>query len=276
MKVVRISGAAILVALALGALAPSTALALRNLPEAGKCNEVAVGTGAYKNNSCTTLATVSKPGNFEFKPLELAEDLEWGGATTEMKLVTTGHPTVSCKSGAVLGRFTGPKTTSVKVTFRECTNPIAQTCQTNATEAGVIEFVPLEGEFGFIKNEVVEGKIRVSVGLDLKPAGPITDLTTYVCGPTAETAAVEGSVIAKFKEIDKLTRATNLYYMGSRTAQSPESFQEGPKDTLSTTYAGPGGVTTAGTVLKGKEQGGTNSPVTTQFEYVMKAIEREG
>jgi hypothetical protein len=271
MKVVRISGATALAALAVGAFAPSAALSA--LPEAGKCTEVEPGKGAWANNTCTKRATSStRPGSWEFKALEATEDIEFGGPSNEVKLITSGHPTIRCKSSGVGGRYTGAKTALVKWTFHECTNPIAQTCQTNPSEAGVIEAAPLEGELGFIKNEVVEGKIKVSVGMDLKPQPPLTDVTTYTCGASAESAAIAGSAIAKYKEIDKMTRAADLYFSATGSQQIPQAFQGGAPDTLTTTYTP--SLTSAPTGLKTTVLGSTNSPVTTNPEYEVKAFER--
>ncbi len=120
--------------------------------------------------------------------------------------------------------------------------------------------LPLEAELGFTKNELKEGKIVVSVGLDLKPTSPLPALVTYECGSVLETARLEGSVIGQEKPIDKMTSEMNLIYStNTKGAQLYQKFQEGLQDTLSTTYQVGIESTTAPTTLKIKSYLGTNS-----------------
>jgi hypothetical protein len=217
----------------LGALcvpAAAAAPASAALPEYGHCTEVTPpATGKFAASNCIKLATL-KPGKFEFKPIEGTEGIEGGGVGTAIRVRTSGHPTLYCGSISIISKWTGPKTAVVKWILTECHNLINQTCQ-SGTNTGDIESNPLEGELGFVKSEPPQ-----SIGLDIKPQTPLTTLFSYMCGTSLETANVEGSVIARVRPINKVTREQNIIISIVNGQQFPQSFEGGPTDTLSTTY----------------------------------------
>jgi len=92
-----------------------------------------------------------------------------------------GHATIKCIDANISGEWRGGKTATVEIEFQGCQNPQEQPCQTAQTKSE-IKTLPLEGELGFIKNQVKEGKLVITVGLDLKPQAPLTELATYECG----------------------------------------------------------------------------------------------
>jgi hypothetical protein len=171
-------------------------------------------------------------------PASATEDLTFSGGGIEVKLATAGHEKISCVVANVKGTFTGPKTASAEIELQGCSNEKGDSCG-SATNENQIKFNTLEAEVGFIQNVVVEGHRRIKVGIDFKPQAPQTSLASYKCGTESQlpTAAIEGSVIAADKPIDTMKEEDKLvFHVKPSGAQDPESFQESPKDTLSTTF----------------------------------------
>jgi hypothetical protein len=237
MKGIRIWGACLLAALAAGAIAASSASAL-SLPEAGRCVKVGIGAGAYSGGNCVTHATKGG-GRWEWVPVAGTEKQAFSGTGGETTLTTAGHSTIKCIDANFTGEYTGPKTATVQIEFQGCQNSKEQLCQSvqNPQNHSEISTLPLEAELGFIRNELKEEKPIVTVGMDLKPQPPLTNLATYECIGSSEQGHIEGSVIGKVSPIDKMTTTMNLLYLARKTGeQVPTHFQEGPNDTLTTTF----------------------------------------
>jgi hypothetical protein len=220
------------------AMASAAQAAPANLPEAGRCVKVATGTGAYGGASCLLLAAPGR-GKYEWTPAGATEKQAFSGSGLETKLTTAGHPTITCVAANIAGEWTGPKTASVSVELQGCSTPSGAQCQTvtNPQNRSEIKLTGVEGELGFIRYEEVEGKLIVVPGFDLKPQPPLTELAAYECTGSSEVGHIEGSVIGKVKPFDKMTTEFNLLYLLAKSgAQVPEEFQEGPKDTLTTTF----------------------------------------
>ena len=260
MKRLRISGMCLSTVLAICAFSAGTAAA--SLPETGRCLKVAMGTGIYAGPSCVTLAKPGK-GTYEWTPVSGAEKQTFSGSGLESIITTVSHPTIKCLAANLLGEWTGPKVATVTIEFQACTDPAGQQCTspTNPQNKTEIKTMPLEAELGFIKHEEVEGKLRIVVGLDLKPTPPLTSLAAYECGTSGEVAHIEGSVIGKIGPVGKMTTASNLVYFATKSGeQRPESFQEASKDTLTTTFTS--GIETLGSgasALTIKEYKGNNA-----------------
>jgi hypothetical protein len=230
--------------LILGGCLASVALAVSSpaqaaLPEVGRCVKVALGKGAYRDGKCLTHETGTR-GKWEWMPASATETLTFGGGGTEVKLATAGHELIECVVANVKGTFTGPKAASAEFELQGCSNAKGESCG-SATNENQIKSNTLEAELGFIQNVVVEGHRHVKVGLDFRPQSPQTSLASYKCGNESQaqlpTAAIEGSVIAALKPIDTMKEEANLiFHVRFNGIQDPESFQESPKDTLSTTF----------------------------------------
>src|SRR5207247_7504317 len=92
-------------------------------------------------------------------------------------------------------------------------------------------------EVGFIKNQTIEGKTMLSVGLDLKPTPPFSDLIMYECTGSSEIAHVQGSVIGKATPWNKMSTVYKVLYFARKTGQQvPENFESAPTDTLTTKF----------------------------------------
>jgi hypothetical protein len=208
------------------------------VPEIGRCVKVATGAGVYGGANCTTAAKVGK-GTYEWTPVSQTEKQTFSGSGLETILTTGGHSTIKCLVANFGGEWTAPKTASVTVEFQGCYNAGGQQCQstTNPQNKSEIKTFPVEGELGFIKHEVKEGKLIIVVGLDLKPQSPLTQLAEYECTGSKETGHLEGSVIGAIKPFNRMTTESNLLYSATKAGeQRPEAFQGGPKDTLTTRF----------------------------------------
>jgi hypothetical protein len=215
------------------------------LPEVGRCVKVALGTGAYRDGKCLTHETGTR-GKWEWMPASVTENLTFSGGGSLVKLATAGHEAIECAVANAKGTFTGPKTASVELELQGCTNTKGESCGSAGNE-NQIKSNTLEAELGFIQNILVEGHRRVKVGMDFRPQSPQTALANYKCGTGSQlpSAAIEGSVIAVAKPIDTMKEEANLiFHVRFNGTQVPESFQESPNDTLSTTFTS--GVETSG------------------------------
>jgi hypothetical protein len=264
MKVIRVGQRCLLAALALSAIACASASAssiyeVRGLPEIGRCVKVGIAKGVYRGAQCITVEKKGL-GAYEWTQVNATEKFTFAGSGLESILTTTGLPKIKCIAANATGEWTGGKTASVTIEFQGCTNALGKQCQSGPVNKSEIKTLPLEGELGFIRNELVEGKLIVVVGLDLKPQPPLTDLAIYECGSATETSKLEGSVIGKIQPINKMTLESNLLYTTkSNGEQLYKKFQGGPEDVLSTTFTSGVTSTTAPTTLKIKTETGKNS-----------------
>jgi hypothetical protein len=264
MKVIRVGQRCLLAALALSAVACASASAsspyeIRGLPEVGRCVKVPTGTGVYTGALCIHVETKGL-GKYEWTQVNATEKDTFKGSGLESILATAGHPKIKCIASNFVGEWTGPKTSTLTVEFQGCVNELGQQCSSNPQNKSEIKTLPLEGVLGFIRNELVEGKLIINVGLDLKPQPPLTALAIYECGTVTESAHIEGSVIGKIKPFNKMTTESNLVYT-TRTngEQLYTKFQGGPLDTLSTTFTSGIESTTAPSTLKIIGETGKNS-----------------
>ncbi len=237
MKGLRISRRCLTAALVICAAVPGTAWAAHSLPEAGRCVKVPVGTGTYSTANCVFVAKGETGKKFEWIPASVTEQLTFSGSGLETTLTTAGHPTIKCVAANIAGEWTGAKTASVTMELQGCTTPTGAQCQSGPQNHSEIKTLPDEAELGFVKHEEIEGKLRVVVGLDLKPTPPLTALAEYECTGSGQTAHVEGSVVARAKPFDKMTTELNVLVTATTTGvQVPEQFEGGPKDTLTTSF----------------------------------------
>jgi hypothetical protein len=240
MRGTRIGWLCLLSSIVVGAaLAPSASAAeyeVHALPELGRCVKVTPGTGTYRGGSCIKVDPGGK-GKYDWIQLTAEEERTFSGSAGSSTLVTAGHTTITCSTATISGEYTGPKNATVNITFHSCTNSSAAQCQSEPLTKGEIKTLPLDAELGFIKNQVKEGKTRISVGLDLKAQSPFPDLITFECGGVAESNRVDGSVIGRVLPINRMTTVSKLLYTRSKAGlQQPEKFEGGPKDTLTTTF----------------------------------------
>jgi len=232
MKRIKMGGA-LVVALVVSIAAATSASA--TLPELGRCVAVEKGTGEYFGAACVKPA--SGKGNHNWLPGP-GPNKKFVGSAGPVTLETVGGYGIVCSSGELTGEYTGPKTESVTLALVGCLEKVTERkCETLPIKEGEIETVGVEGEVGFIK-----GGATPRVGLDLKPAAPIT----FECGTGPEVhtfLSLEGSVIGLIKPATSMRSFFRAFFTASHGIQNPEQFEGGVKDTLTlqrtTAPAGP-------------------------------------
>lgn len=228
------------------AIASSSASAA--LPELGRCLPVegvregkkTVYHGAYKGKTCQKASTNGR-GRYEFYPGPGTKNHFYGLAEEpEPVLETVGGAKVSCGVIVFKGEYTGPKTEKVAITFAGCEEGALGSqkyCQSNPAKEGEIEGAQtFEGELGLIA-----AGAKPVVGWDIKGSGP---MFTFTCGKLPEVSSVqtiEGSVIGILSkgffgtDINKMSLHSVIKYTAVKGHQSPEEFEGGLPDVLTTT-----------------------------------------
>ncbi len=235
MRTIRTGALALVATVAvLGAVTSSASAAL---PELGRCVPSPTKTGKYVGSQCLKLA--NGRGGYEWLAGPGAQPKFEGFTESEVPLETTGKKKVVCSAASFEGEYTGPKTETVTVDFIGCTYTATnQPCGTGPTKETEFES-KLEGELGYI-----EGGAHPKVGWDLKPKSPSTNFAAFVCvqppavPPVVETPVVgtiEGSVIGRVLPIDKMNFEQKIAYKALKGVQSPQQFEGGAKDTLTST-----------------------------------------
>lgn len=237
-RIVRMAGSMVACAL-IGGVAVGTASA--ELPEFGRCVEVAPKTGEYAGKSCLTPA----PGKGKWTFLPGAGEKKKFTAEVELAtLKTTGGKEIACQSGESEGEYTGVKTVAVsKLVFKNCVIAGAKTffegfCQNIGAFRGEVTASELVGELGYIRS----GE-KPRAGLDFKPKLGKA-LATFECGGANELTErgmgtgtpleTEGSVIGRVTIIDKMVQDNIVKFQAKGGAQIPEQFEGGGRDTLVT------------------------------------------
>lgn len=228
-------------------------IAQREIPEFGRCVKVEgvkegktkTYDGSFNDSGCLS---PSKGGEYEWTTGPGADPSFTATAGKSTLEAVGGASTVSCAHAAFAGDYTGAKTATATVTFTGCklaTNK--QACQSAGAASGEIVTSQLQGSLGFAKDAVEEGKLALSVGLDLSQAPTIL---TAECGAGAKLS-VSGSVIAPFGTLDKTVASNTLSFKATAGVQDPEEFEGGAKDTLATTV-GTGSPAQSGLTSKAK------------------------
>lgn len=216
--------------------------AQRLLPNLGRCQKVtpegsgktAVYHGGYVDSACIE-ENVKHEGHYEWVtgPGPAAK---FTSTSTAVTLETAGKAKVSCKASQGQGEYTGTKTATLGLKLTGCTLASSkESCQSGGAAAGEISVAGLSAKLGFIQ-DVSEGtEIHVSLGWDLQREPSIVSAE---CGAAKSALLVTGSVIGPISPIDKMVSAYTVKFSATGAKQSPESFEEMPKDTLSAALGG--------------------------------------
>jgi hypothetical protein len=258
MKHHRMLGLGLLGALALTvAVAPSASGSeynLHALPEIGRCAKVGKG-GEYRGSKC--IRSEPAHGNFNWFSGAGAKK-HFVASFKAFRLKSSGNQ-ITCASGTAEGEYTGPKNFRVpKLVLQGCQQSIAfgaeGFCQNSGATNGEITTKELEGDLGFISHPK-----KLKMGWDLKPVSE-SNLVVFECGGANEvlgkslgtgvTRELQGSVIGKVEPIDKMSGEQAVFYEATGTTQTPQHFEGGVKDTL-TTLVGPS-KTPEATALEGR------------------------
>ena len=214
------------------------------LPEFGRCAKAQSVTegkklvyhGLYLTSGCTTESS-ERTGKYEWSAGPGA-NRRFTGTSAKLTLETLAGAQVLCSAGTNEGEYTGPKTEAVTLKLTGCAmgpKGAGASCQTSSASPGEIQTAALQGSLDYIKEN--EEPATPVVGLDLKPKAG-ANLAVFECGGT--TVSVSGSAIAPITAVDKMLKAFKVKAVASAGHQSPEAFETGPTDTLTSTRSGGG------------------------------------
>src|SRR5438128_760354 len=118
MSRIRIIGVGLLATVAILTIAAASASA--DPPELGRCLNIAPATGKYKGPNCQAEATATEH-KYEWFPGPGAKPaFEAEGLYIHLERPTGEQ--VFCAPGAIFGKWTGPKTASVEILWKNCAN----------------------------------------------------------------------------------------------------------------------------------------------------------
>ena len=245
MRPMKLAAALFVALLTMGAALTANAAAA--LPEFGRCVPATTPkTGEYAGARCTR--PVAGKGSYNFIPGP-GEHPKFEGVNSLVVVLEMPKLTINCAAETFNGEYTGPKTVSVTVDLIGCANGAGKKCQSNPAKESEIEPPgALEGEIGMIKVGSKTG-----VGLDIKRSPVIVAFTCGEFGEVPEdTGVVEGSLIGKIAPINSMHEELRLQYKTAEGKQVPESFEGGPKDTLTVQLVSGLGSTTEPALFKEK------------------------
>jgi hypothetical protein len=222
------------------------ATAAAELPELGRCIEVATKTGKYGGSHCVSPSKTGK-GRYEWLPGPGARKKFTANVESPvLQGAGASKLNVKCEFGEVEGEYTSEKAASItKLLLLNCRTPlkpgeavIKTWCQNVGAFRGEVTAQELTGELGYI-----ERSLRTLVGLDVK-AKTGKALAIFECGGALEVGEhgtgtgtlveVEGSVIGRVKKIDSMAEENLVTFTVKNGAQVPEQLEGGAKDTLIT------------------------------------------
>jgi hypothetical protein len=226
-----------------GSLAAASVVAIKAqevLPELGRCvlapsekvEKTTVYHGGYVASDCVE-KNEGHLGKYEWIPGAVAN--HFTGSSKAVTLETTGKSLIKCLASSSSGEYTGTKSATLGLTLTGCVlKSTGESCQTGAT-AGEIATGPLEAQLGFIKDLENGSEVVSPVGWDLKNGSSIISGS---CGASKQSLVVTGSVIGEISANNKMVSAYTLKFAQTAGKQSPEAFEEAPKDTLSESLGG--------------------------------------
>jgi phospholipase C len=231
------------------------------LPEGGACQLAPVEAanarhGRYTTPACTTKSS-TESGEYEWTPT--LTNVGFTSTNAGASLETVGGARITCTAGAGRGQYTGPKTQTVSFSFSGCTNAALASCQSAGAESGEIALNALVGELGFIRDQLTEGKVQVTVGVAFKPEQQ-PYAASFECGGTigqpGAAALIKGAVIAPLTPLEKMSTSGALKFAASSGLQRPKSFEGGATDVLFASFAGGAferaGLTASNTLANGE------------------------
>jgi hypothetical protein len=265
----RIAGTCLIAALALSALATTSASAfVREPPEIGRCLKHT--GGKWKNGTCKTAAKVTSEQKYEWYPAygeaangetKLAEKVKFKAISKEgtlIQLTTVSGEGIACKHQFADGEATGPKTLkSFNIRFTECAEAGQKCTSTNpkASEPGEIKVKELNGLIGIEKFGETHAKDKVA-NLFKPSSGEI--FTEFECGGIPVT--VKGEVLNPLTA-NAMKLSATVKFVASKGKQKPEKFATDPTGTKRVLFSNKlvgGGITQAGqsltTIQTGEEK----------------------
>jgi hypothetical protein len=237
MNRIRIMGLTVVAALALTALAASSASAL---PELGECVKIGSTGGRYTEGNCVKKAKKDRTtgeylGEYEWEKGTAVAELNFVSSGGKGTLETASGTRITCENESAAGEWIKlksiKKVTNVIVTFKGCelSNP-KNKCNTKGAATGEIVTDPLKGKIGLTNKKAKE------VGEELTPkAGKTKVFVRFECGPVTVEVGVKKKetkteitgndcIIAPMSPANVMTTTETVVYTGSGGKQNPEGF----------------------------------------------------
>jgi hypothetical protein len=213
------------------------------LPELGRCVKALEGAdkvrhGRYAGSECIAKSD-TRTGEYEWIPGSASGHFQSAGAGATLE--TPGHSPISCATETGAGELTSAKVAQLQITLTGCHGEGESKCSSEGAGGGEITTGVLQGELGFIKNAPTLPPSAVSVGLEVKGAGPQRTLAAFQCGEvggSAEQVLVQGALIGKLAPLDVATATPTLTYRSANSRQRPQRFEGGPLEMSHTSFAG--------------------------------------
>jgi hypothetical protein len=205
-------------------------------PEFGRC-EAAGLTGGFTNATCRVPADAGK-----FAWLSSVQKTGVSASIGASTLETVGRSKVVCSGAVLAGEIASTQTLAgVTIRFTGCASG-SQPCTSSAAGTGEVITSALEGELGFVSRS--SGAVALELSRTSQP------FMQYTCAGAAPTT-VTGSFLIPLK-VGKMGTTAKLKAKGKKGKQTPEAFEGGEQDVLSSsTGGGPAaqtGLTFAGTL----------------------------
>ena len=230
MKSIRVTGACMLVVMALGGVSAASASAAA--PEFGRCVKKAESGGTGYSDSKCTKAVEGSTAKYEWLPGAVSGKNSFtlsGGAVT---WATKGGKTLTCTSANGSGEYslTNPKREdAISLEFQGCkTNGFG--CTTTGRPSGDIVFNELAGEVGYENLEAKNTALKLEPGptaggkfIEFKCVG----LEVKVRGKEALSGA---GILVPIKN-DVMTSTTSLVYKQTKGVQKPVVWEGTPTET---------------------------------------------
>jgi hypothetical protein len=219
MKRIKIMGLCLIAALAVTALASSTAFAAA--PEFGRC--LAKTGGKFSDAGCTK--EVGTGGKFEWNPGPGAKNQFKSKikAETAATLETVGGTKITCKQETSPGEFKNAKEVGgVEAKFNECVG-LGQPCSTTGKASGEIVTHPLGGTLGVEKVGETPAKNKLALELHSESG----NVAEFSCAGIP--VVVKGSVLHNVVANKMLLTATEKF-AATKGEQKPDKFAGGPVD----------------------------------------------
>ena len=223
----RIVLAALLGALALGALSATAAAAL---PEIGRC--VSQAGGKYRDSNCTAKASLKSPGSFEWKKNPVNAGFTAAGG--EFRIQTAGGVELHCETSAERGEYVIALNTKevhhVVITGVRCEVPLLDAdCQTKGASAFEIVSSALKGKLAYVSGRHTPAAVLGQLLAPEMKAGPFREWECPAVGASLREAnGPEGghaTVIATIGPLNVMSLTFTERYRGSKGIQEPQHIE---------------------------------------------------
>ena len=199
------------------------------LPELGRCQQLASPVGRYESQDCTT-ESASHEGGYEWDQGSGPAPGFTGSARKVAFVQSSGE--ITCKEAHASGEYTGAWSATMSLQLKGCEasgtlsgTEVSGQCQSEAAAPGEIDSEPLGGILGWTKSKTA--KVGWSFGSLSEQRINVfwPPIASFTCGGTA--VAIVGGIDGELKALDAPVTSSALH-LGpepeSRGSGAPELF----------------------------------------------------